>query len=561
MRLFMARRPPMPSILLSWRELYAGGAFGQRELVEDGRLRSAAQERGFELGIGQETLEDLDQIEAFSPVAFSAGYMSGFDVPAQPVEELKFREEQPPLKWREYAWSQDGFEIITALFSPWQLLYLDDVVRATTVEIGVEAALLPSNERGDRLERLRRLLEPQLDALRSLQETWSPTIKLLVALQNRYMREFTGSFTVIGVPNGGWLFAGREWAEQGAAGLLNRIGCTSEEVTALYEFLLERGLARDPNDGLTMLRRAHPRAFHKRWRGDARRAQDNFDAAELFRRFLTELGEPPGRPSVWPMDGRQIERFALYDRGPAAPWERDEIKGQLRDADLYPGGVRVICEGLSEEIIVQRLAEALLDSDAVHALEFFDLGGSGSAKRIGPLWRSFSADALSAFVIVDNEGEMARYLRAEVQAGDVDEADLMLFDESLEGSNATAEELIALAKQLGENPPPDREPVSFELTPDELLRCHADRRNRCPPNGKPGIAESLIVLVHRKTEGRLHLDKLDLAEALATMLVDELQHSERDQWPALCERRPVVKFFLERIAPILSRPRPVGSEI
>jgi hypothetical protein len=59
----------------------------------------------------------------------------------------------------------------------------------------------------------------------------------------------------------------------------------------------------------------------------------------------------------------------------------------------------------------------------------------------------------------------------------------------------------------------------------------------------------------------LRLEKLELAEALATMLVEELESTKPDQWPALLERRPVVKFFLERIAPELNRPLPAGGEI
>jgi hypothetical protein len=102
--LFPAHRPPDASIALPWRDLYLGGAFGQRELVEDGRLRSAAQERGLQLGIGHETLERLDLLGAISPIAFAeGGYWSGFEVPSHPVEALVFREEREPTAWSEYA--------------------------------------------------------------------------------------------------------------------------------------------------------------------------------------------------------------------------------------------------------------------------------------------------------------------------------------------------------------------------------------------------------------------------------------------------------------------------
>jgi hypothetical protein len=558
--LFAARRPPAASIALSWRELYLGGAFGQRELVEDGRLRSAAQERGLQLGIGHETLERLDLIGAFSPVAFAeGGYWSGFQVPSHPIEAMSFREEREPAAWQEYAWEHYGHDNVTALFSRWQLLYADDVLRGATVELGIETLLLPPDQRSDQLERLRGWFEGQQTVLRSLHESWSPATKLLVALQNRYLRRFTESFSVVGVPGGGWVFAGGEWAEQDAEALLGRLGCSTEEVTALYEFLIERGLAHDPNDGLTLVRRARPRMFHKRWRGDARRAQDNFDAAEVLRGFLVELGEAPGRPDSWPMDGRQLERFALYDRGPAAPWTYEELKHELEDVELYPGGLHVICEGESEETVVQRLTEALLGSEARHELRFYDLEGTGSAKRVGPLARSFSEYARRAVVIVDNEGQMARYLETAIENGQLDEADVMLFSDSLEGDNVTPVELIGLARQIAENPPPDREAVAFELSEEELLAYHTERREQSSHNDKPGIASSLIVLVRGKTG--LEIGKPELAEAVANMLVEEIESAAPGELEAVAAHRPAVRFFLERIAPVLNRPRPVGAEI
>jgi hypothetical protein len=30
--------------------------------------------------------------------------MSGFDVPAEPVENMRLREEHRPVEWKEYAW-------------------------------------------------------------------------------------------------------------------------------------------------------------------------------------------------------------------------------------------------------------------------------------------------------------------------------------------------------------------------------------------------------------------------------------------------------------------------
>ncbi len=561
-QLLLDQVPPLLSVNVSWRELYAGGAFGQRELADDNDMRGAAKERGLDLGLGQDGLERLDQLGAWSPIAFSAGYMNGFEVPAQPAEHMRFREEQGWVEWSEYAWGNDEFPTVTPLYSPWQLLYVDDVLRATKADFGVKTLLLPTKEREEHLEGLRSWLERQDAILRSLDERWSALMKLLVALQNRHLPQFTGSHSVVGLPDEGWVFAGREWAGQKAQELLERVGCTDNQVVAAYEFLVERGVVRDPDDGLTMLRRARPRAFHKRWRGRARHAQDHFDAAQIVWQFLSELrGEPPGRPESWPMDSRQVERFELYDRGPATPWTRAEVKERLESAELYPPGVHVIGEGESELIVVERLTEGLLDRRAVRELEFFDLRGAGAAHETPRLLRSFSEYARRAVAIVDNEGQMARYIETAIKNDEIDADNVLLSRDSLEQDNTTLDELIALAQRVAANPPPGREPVTFDLKPKELEDFHADHRQRSSPNHKRGIAASLIALLEKKTDGCLRLDKLELVEALAEMLVEEVKNTSRDDFPTLLDRRPVIGFFVNRIAPILNRPVPVGRQI
>jgi hypothetical protein len=48
---------------------------------------------------------------------------------------------------------------------------------------------------------------------------------------------------------------------------------------------------------------------------------------------------------------------------------------------------------------------------------------------------------------------------------------------------------------------------------------------------------------------------------MAQMLVEEVRTTSRDDFPALLERRPVLGFFVNRIAPILNRPVPAGREV
>jgi hypothetical protein len=48
-QLLLDQAPPQPSVKVPWRELYVGGAFGQRELADDSDMSRAAKERGLDL--------------------------------------------------------------------------------------------------------------------------------------------------------------------------------------------------------------------------------------------------------------------------------------------------------------------------------------------------------------------------------------------------------------------------------------------------------------------------------------------------------------------------------
>jgi hypothetical protein len=224
----------------------------------------------------------------------------------------------------------------------------------------------------------------------------------------------------------------------------------------------------------------------------------------------------------------------------------------------------VVGEGASERIVVERLVGGLLGWGAVEdELTFSDLGGVGAAARIEELVQTLSAYTRRAVVIVDKEGLMAEYLNGAVGRGTVGREDLLLFDDSLEASNATAAELVDLAREIAANPPPGREPAELRLDPDTLETHHADRRDRAPKGGQPGLAESLIDLARREEHGSVELDKLELVEALARMIVAELQEAQgdRERLLVIAQRRPLVRFVFERVIPTLNRPRPAGLDL
>ena len=81
------------------------------------------------LGIRQDWLEEFDEVGAFQPIAFVAGGEPPGVTDRTPYEpNMAFREEQPYAPWSAYEWEAWGHPQITALYAPWQVLYIDDVL-------------------------------------------------------------------------------------------------------------------------------------------------------------------------------------------------------------------------------------------------------------------------------------------------------------------------------------------------------------------------------------------------------------------------------------------------
>ena len=565
MRLQLLRTPPIAEVAASWRELYENEAFAQREMIGESRFRSITKERAVSLGVGPKALQDLDLCGALRPIAFAEeGYMTGLTSPAHPSDLMHFVDESEPRPWSEYEWTSElepDYPQTTALYSPWQLLYVDDAVRGTYREVSLELLASEPEEREKGLEGLRGWSQNEYAAWQTLDLRWSGLMKLLVVAQNKYWPYITRRWHQVAAAGGdGYLWAGPEPRTIRPAAILRQLEVSIEEVQATYHFLVERGLERDPRDGLTLLRRARPRAFHLRWEGAPRRAQDNFDAAELLRRLLRDLtGEDPPRPQMWPLDGRQTERAAIYERGPGGAWNSQEIKAELLAAELYPHGVHLVGEGESEWIVTQRLVEALIGRGALAEIRFFDLRGSGGAVYLEALMEAFAEYAIRALAIVDREGDMASYVKGAVKRGTIAREDVMLFDDSLEASSASTEELIGLVRKIAAELDVDAEAVAFDLDPAEMDTIHRDRRERSSGNGK-GLAEDLLREVRKRTEGRLVIDKVVLAEALAEHLVAELTARGDDELAQLKSERPIIGFVIDRLIGALNRSRPAGSQ-
>ena len=556
MRLPIRDAPPLLTVTVTYRQLFEQQAFAQRELLDAGRLRSDAMQRKFDLGIGDESRESLDRRGALVPIAFAnGGYASGFfGDPAENLDALVFREEVAYAPWTEYSWEAWGHPQVSPLYSPWQVLYVDAAFRESAVDMPIELVAGPTDALAAATDRVRGLLERQQQLVGEIDEAWRPLIKVLIAVQNRYWPKVTQRTVVGGTPATGFVDAGGTPPEAGD--LQQRVGCSVEELTAAYEFLVERGIDREPQDKLTGLRRCVPREYHVRWAGDARRAQDHFDAAQLLYLWLKDLtGTPPGHPATWPMDGRQDERRLLYDQGAGAAVVPEQVKEHLMAVELYPHGPLVVGEGESERIIIDALVWVM--RGGTNAFAFHDLEGEGSAARVHSLYELLRSYASAAFIVVDDEGRMAEHI-ATIPTATLPKENVLLASTSLEGDNFEAHELIDAARAVAANPPEGRTAVALTLTAEQLAAVHADRFSRVL--GKPpGIAETLISMARNPEHGAANMLKTELAEELARRVALEVHAVDGPEaFEAICQKRPIVRFVAERLMPVILHSRPVS---
>jgi len=548
--------PPEIKHRLTWRGLYVDGAFAQRELIASGTFNSRAKDRGTALGIGDDTLVYLHEVGALRPIAFSQGpYWSGMCVPAESAEQMIFSDEDPSSRWSDYEYELHGHANVSALYTPWQQLAAIDAVDAGKFSVPLWVVAGEAGVGARALDQMRSWAAGQDDRWRGLDVAWQPLLQALVRLQNRYLPELTRRTTLLFDPETGErvdpFVAERETFDPKA--VFEQDFCEDRDgLLAAYHFLVDRGLRHDPEDGLTMLRRARPRAFHIRVRGEPRRAQDHFDAADVLRRFLTDLdGRQPPQNETIPMDGRQDERAEVYERGPGSEWSGADVVGALQKADLYPHGVHVVHEGDSEQIVIEALLASLLGAGMLEEVNFTDLGGAGNTGVVADLVGSLDGYARRVVVVLDSEARAREHVQALIASGGLPAADVLLFDTSLEEANATDDELAAIATELA-----TEHGVSIDIAGKELRDFHEERAQRARQRGTeiPGLASSLVQVVSKQTAGAWHVRKRDLVERLASKLADEIHTLPPEDW-----RRPISSFVLERIVPPLNRPIPVGA--
>jgi hypothetical protein len=413
------------------------------------------------------------------------------------------------------------------------------------------------------LENVHWFLTNQQAKWHALDVAWRPLMKLLVRLQNRYLPELTGRIRILYDSEqrsqvDPWSNEHKRFDPQQ---VIRDLGVSPDQVTEAYWFLIERGIDREPRDGLELLRRARPRSSQLRWRGPVRHAQDHFDAAQILRLFLVDLtGQAPPRPRLWPMDGRQRERAHLYAVGPASLPSRKDLQEELVNAGLYPHSVHIVGEGKSEKEIISTIVAGMIGEQSASELGFTDLGGSGMANRLTTMVGGFTTYAQRTIVVVDSEGDMVSYVNGLTRSGDLSPEDVCMFQRNLEESNFSLDELLEVLNTCAANPPDGQEPVALRLQADDVIREHEARceSNRRQGKALPGLAGTLLRLAENPDYGdSIRISKPDFAIALAERMLDEIGQAGNDEsaCDAVLNKRPLLKFVVNRMMPILAQPQ------
>jgi hypothetical protein len=177
-----------------------------------------------------------------------------------------------------------------------------------------------------------------------------------------------------------------------------------------------------------------------------------------------------------------------------------------------------------------------------------NLRGVGGATRIEKLLSAVSDYALRTVLIVDNEGGMQQHVDRLIAEGQLNAEDVLVQETSLEESNLSDEELVALAAELARKPGMNRLPATLTLTAAQLRTYHDDRISRSDPKDKPGLASSLEILARREEHGAVNFSKGDLATQLVEKLAAELRAAKTlEELEEIAEGRPVLDHMIQRI--------------
>jgi hypothetical protein len=254
-------------------------------------LQKQAKVRGIHLPLfpRETVLEPLDRAGALSPLAFCQTNSSGVTTWLHPDPDCYvWREENDFVPWGKHAWQppwRDGHPIIAECFSPWQMLYLREATEGQLVPVDARSLLDDERLANDR-EWLEHQARGRVARWERLDEDWRSLIKLLTALQWRFLPYRTGrSILLHDSSNPSERVDQMEIAhrEFDPAGVLETFELELDDLARLHFTIADAGHRLDPTPSLYELMDAAPRKRTDLLRGDALLARDYYDAAFLLR--------------------------------------------------------------------------------------------------------------------------------------------------------------------------------------------------------------------------------------------------------------------------------------
>jgi hypothetical protein len=522
--------PQQLEVSLTIRRLVANGALIQRELVDHTGFESRARERGV-AGFTRELLERWDRDGVLSPLAFVRGSWGSWrTTEPYPVEGIVFREEEGFHRWEEYAYERWGYPHFTALYSEWQLLYATLAGEGETLAVPLETLLAGASATASFASNHRPFIDHHVRFRDGLHDAWLPTIKLLLRLQARYWPFVHGrSVMLIDPESKEYIDAlDLEYERVGVEELQAELNVEPEVLEATYRWLAERARQLDPLPQLYDLRRLQPRDQREAERGAARRSLDLYDAAEIVRRGYREL-----TGALLP-DADQLAYPELAPRPLVR--DRDQLRAALRRQQLYPHRLHMVVEGETDLRLIVLLFEAFASRAWDGAgLVITDLGGD-KLKGSRTMLEGFSVYADAVALLLDNENDAERITRMLSRDGVLAPEHVQLWERSLEEDNFTPQELLDMVAAIAAE-------ARATLTLDVAsLLAAQDSRNQGDGRRK-GLASVLQQLARRPEHGSVVFTKPQLAEQMATLLLEEIRQAP-GRHEEVAARRPIVRWVL-----------------
>lgn len=147
---------------------------------------------------------------------------------------------------------------------------------------------------------------------------------------------------------------------------------------------------------------------------------------------------------------------------------------------------------------------------------------------------------------------MAQNVDGLIKTQKIPPEDVLRFQENVEESNFSVDELVETIVELAARPEPPRPPITLTLTADDLERTYSSRRRRTDNPGRAGV---LLGLAEDPAfGGPFRISKPKFARALAERCLRDYADVADDPvaLAKLFERRPLLYFTVERVLPVLA---------